>query len=438
MAKYIQTKQIGVTELCVGMYVARLQVPWSATPFPLQGVMVESKEDIVELAKYGNTLYIDESKCLSQNHSSLLSHLSSQTGRFISTDIVRKRNRYWKKFCTRSYMTDAKLGKEMFKAYKVFERVGGVFQMIRRDPKLQRVRSYREVESVSKAIVDSVLGHPDALIWIAKVKSCGGPVYDHTLRAAVWATIMGRSMGLLKSALHQLNEAILLSGVGKMGLKKADWQCCDNLQIDKRFARWSKIALKRLAHSRIEPKVLRIIGNMTERQDGTGFPEQKAGMAIPYLSQIAAIAEAFDLTMNPPGKKTRRSVGQALCRLYWCRDTLFDGQLVEELIQAIGLYPAGSLVELSSGEKGVVIEQSRERRIRATVALTHDEEGLPVASAKVVKLGNEDYDEVIILQEAEGEVLRKVQLRKVDCAIMSFHFGILYGLYYRFRQLFNA
>ena len=436
MTKYIQTKQVGITELCVGMYVTRLQVPWSATPFPLEGVLVKSHQDIVELAKYGNTLFIDQTRSLNSGVPSLLSNISNQTGRVIGLADARSKERPWRKYCTRKYQTERSLGSEMQNASKLFLRVGKTFQMLRRDPELQSARSLREVEEVSKAIVDSVLANPDALVWVAKVKSCGGPIYDHTLRSAIWATLIGRSMGLLKSALHQLNEAIFLSGVGKMNLSKRQWKNCDLLEIDKEFAQWSTIALQMLAHSRIEQKVLTILGNMTERLNGTGYPNQKMGKAIPYLAQIAAIAETFDLTMNPIGKKVKRTAGQSLCRLYWCRDTLFDGNLIQELIQAVGLYPPGSHVELSSGEKGVVVEQTKVRRIRATVALTHDEEGHQVARPKVVKLGEGAYEEVIICQESPQSRLTKSQMKGLDEAVVRFHFGILYTLYYKLSRIF--
>ena len=127
MTKYIQTKQVGITELCVGMYVARLQVPWSATPFPLEGVLIKSHQDIIELAKYGNTLYIDQTRSLSSGVPSLLSNLSNQTGRVIGLADARSKERPWRKFCTRKYETEKKLGKEMQRANKVFKQVGQTF-----------------------------------------------------------------------------------------------------------------------------------------------------------------------------------------------------------------------------------------------------------------------------------------------------------------------
>jgi hypothetical protein len=43
--------------------------------------------------------------------------------------------------------------------------------------------------------------------------------------------------------------------------------------------------------------------------------------------------------------------------------------LVDQLIQCVGLYPIGSLVELNSGEVGVVIQQNQVRRLKPRVMI---------------------------------------------------------------------
>ncbi|WP_196139399.1 DUF3391 domain-containing protein [Aliikangiella sp. G2MR2-5] len=435
MARHIETTEIPITELRIGMYVTKLQVPWSATPFPLEGVLVENNEDIIELTQYGNSLFIDQSKSLQSTTPSLLENISDQTGVFVGLEESRKKLRSWRKYCNRKYQIQRPLNKELIRATYLFERFFKVINAIRRDPEIRSVKNTRELEAVSKGIVDSIIGHPDALVWLSRVKTCGSAVFDHCLRTAIWASLVGRSMGLIKSALQQLNQAILLSGVGKIYLDKKDWQHCDNPDIHPDFAKWSSIALKKLAHSKIEKKVLIILANMTERLDGSGFPHQKQGRAIHYLSQIAGLAETFDLCMYPIRQNRRRTVGQSLCRVYWCRDRLFDADLIEELIQAVGLYPAGSAVELSNGEKGVVIEESKERRIRARVIITHDKAGRFKRKPQVVNLGGRNYREVIIRQESAELPLNGQQSKCLNKALLRYHFGFIRGTYYQYTGL---
>ncbi|MCW9016614.1 MAG: DUF3391 domain-containing protein [Kangiellaceae bacterium] len=434
--KVIHSRRVEANELCVGMYVSQLPVPWSATPFPLEGVLIRNHADIECLTKYGQHFVIDETRSLTLGMPNLLADIYQRSRLKIVRD-DKKEPKPWQKFSSRRYKTCRSLSKELMSANKLFDRIGKIISCLHRDPELNRLKNTRELESISEAIVDSMMGNPDALVWLSKVRSCGSVIYDHTLRTAVWATLIGRNMGLLKSSLQAMNEAILLSGVGKICLKKKDWANCDSLEIDRNFAAWSNYAIRKLSHSKIEPKVLTILANMTERLNGTGFPHQKMKKGIPYLAQIAYLAEAFELSMNPITKKKKRSVGESLARLYWCRDSLFDGELIEELIQAVGLYPPGSLVELSSGEKGVVIEASKKRRIRPSVLLTEDGNGNKVHKTVIARLGKSEYEDVIVQKEVGSKRLTKAEYHRYNHAILRYQYGFFMAFFYRLTGVFK-
>ncbi|MCB1698443.1 MAG: HD-GYP domain-containing protein, partial [Halioglobus sp.] len=76
-------------------------------------------------------------------------------------------------------------------------------------------------------------------------------------------------------------------------------------------------------------------------------------------------------------------------KLYEWRDVDFQAELVEEFIQAVGIYPAGTLVELSSGEVAVVVAEYRTRRLRPKVMVLLDANKLPVTEVKIVDLLNQ-------------------------------------------------
>jgi len=63
------------------------------------------------------------------------------------------------------------------------------------------------------------------------------------------------------------------------------------------------------------------------------------------------------------------SAEEALKRMYEWRDKDFNAQLVEEYIKCMGIFPIGSLVELSTGSVGVVVTINRARRLKPKVAL---------------------------------------------------------------------
>ena len=434
MSNYMVTKKVDISELKIGMYVSRLEVPWSATEFPLKGVLVTSKQDIIKLARYGRTFFIDQNKSLNASPQKLIAEVFSKQ----SQGKNKKAPRTWRKFCTSNYQTNAPISKEIVQAKKLLNRVDAVFESMKTDIQQLGPSNVSQIKMASNSMVESIIDNPDALLWLIKVKDDSGKVFDHTVRAAVWAISLGRSMGVQKSSLATMTQAILLSGIGKSFLKKQDWIKYNGANLSPSFARWVNITLHQLSQCNVEPRVLTIIANMAERYDGSGFSDGKASNAIPYLSQMASLAESFDIILHPMLGRKKRHFANALARLYCLSDKLFDRALIEEFIQATGLYPAGTQVILSDGSRGVVVEQSKQRRLRATVAITHDKDGYRMLSYNVVRLGEGKFEKVIVKQEAPSLDLNQEDLERINLLIQKHQQSLVGSLVSGFAGMFAS
>jgi hypothetical protein len=75
--------------------------------------------------------------------------------------------------------------------------------------------------------------------------------------------------------------------------------------------------------------------------------------------------------------------------LYKWRGTLFDSALVEQFIRCIGIFPLGSVVELNSGEIGIVIAQNTEKRLQPRVMVLRDASGNALKPQKLLDLSRE-------------------------------------------------
>ncbi|MFT6388665.1 MAG: hypothetical protein ACJAUP_002048, partial [Cellvibrionaceae bacterium] len=93
------------------------------------------------------------------------------------------------------------------------------------------------------------------------------------------------------------------------------------------------------------------------------------GDKIPLLGKVAGIVTFYDQVTNPRGAIEPTAPSRAVSRLYEVRALEFQEDLVVEFIRGIGLYPTGTLVELTTGEVGVVVEQNFERRLKPKVML---------------------------------------------------------------------
>lgn len=431
MAKYLVTKKINASDLRIGMYVTSLAVPWSATEFPLEGVLIRSSLDIVKITCYGNQVTIDQSK----GHS----NKAVQTLALSKTTSKKKTNSrtIWRKLCTESYRVEKPLAKQVKPAEKLLDRVHDVFGELKKDLMNIELRSVEKIKVISHCIVSSLLENPDALLWLTKVKIQQGRIYDHTIRCAIWATLMGRSMGLKQVSLNTMIEAILLSGIGKAYLPRAVWKNHSPAEMKPEFAISVNTTLEKLSHCHVEHRVLTIIANMNERYDGSGYPGRNLQDRTPYLAQIAGLVETFDLLLHPMLSCKRRAFGQALSKLYCFRDNLFNASLVEEFIYATGLYPAGTIVVLSNGYRGVVIEQTKDRRIRATVALTHDAQDYRLLRYEIAILGQGKYQDVTIKQEANLHQINNNDMKKINYLVSKYQQGIVTNILSSTRSLLS-
>ncbi|MBU4407217.1 MAG: phosphodiesterase, partial [Proteobacteria bacterium] len=108
-----------------------------------------------------------------------------------------------------------------------------------------------------------------------------------------------------------------------------------------------------------------------ERFDGTGYPYGLNGEAISLGGQMAAIADVFDALTSDRCYRNGIDQVEVLRKLYGWSRSHFNEDLVHRFIRCIGIYPAGTLVQLQSGMLGVVVE-STDSLLRPVVRLVYD------------------------------------------------------------------
>jgi hypothetical protein len=121
------------------------------------------------------------------------------------------------------------------------------------------------------------------------------------------------------------------------------------------------------------------------------------------LAKVAGISEFFESLIAPRKHSEPLTPAKAVTLLYEMRNIEFQEDLVANFIQAIGIYPTGSLVELTDGQRGIVVSHSPERRLWPRVMVMTDAEARPLKTAKIIDLAryNEDRDAAEAVQIRE-------------------------------------
>lgn len=213
--------------------------------------------------------------------------------------------------------------------------------------------------------------------------------YQHSLGASIWAVALGRQLGLPKSDLRTLAVGGLLFDVGKLRVDKELLNTNRPLTDDefeqvRDHVRHGVEMIK--GGALMNQDILDMVAHHHERHDGSGYPGGLKGDDIPVFARIAAIVDCYDAITSHRSYARALPPADAIKLLYEWRDRDFQQELVEEFIQAIGIYPAGTLVELSSGEIAVVVGEYRTRRLRPKVLVLLDAQKAPLAVPKIIDL----------------------------------------------------
>ena len=128
-----------------------------------------------------------------------------------------------------------------------------------------------------------------------------------------------------------------------------------------------------------------------ERLDGLGYPRGLSGKQISPYAKMIAIIDAYDsLTSDKPYQKAETHF-EAINVLLTGVNTQFDETLVNCFIQSLGAYPAGSAIEMNSGELAIVIEVNQHQKLRPKIILLSDQEKQPLPE-KIIDLSQTFHD----------------------------------------------
>ena len=367
-------KQFSVDHLKLGMYVNRLDRDWLETPFPIQGFFVSSAEDIEILHEYCQHVFVDVERRQAAPETRALRDPAK------GVEVKRGRVRY---------SDTVPLNNEVQRAREASQNATSIATQIIEDVRAGRKLSAERVQDAVGPIVDSVLRNADAFFWISSLLKRDAYLYSHAVNCSAMAAALGRHMGFPTELLMSLATGGLMLDVGKAELpdhvlnapnqmsREVSWSMKKHVQGSLRIMEESGIS---------DANVHDMILWHHERHDGSGYPDGLRGSQIPLFARMAAVIDSFDAMTSERAYQSPTSRHDALQQLYRGHDVLYQRDVVEQFLQCMSIYPTGSLVELNTGQVGIVVAQNQARRLRPQVMLLLDGEKTPYARYPVIDL----------------------------------------------------
>ena len=376
----LEERQMLVGLLEKGMYVSRLDRDWVGTPFPFQGFEITSDEDIELLSAYCTSVFIDVQKSLINARPSLRVGSAPR-------NVFPPRGP--------EYHNTVDIKEEIPRAREVHANLRALAERIADDVRSGRRLEPGVVREAIEPMVESLLRNSDALFWLMALMKRDDYMYSHAVNCSALAAAFGRHLALPREVLVELATGGFLLDAGMASLPSDVVQHGGKLDTEamKLMRGHVQRSMEVLDQAGVTGKWAReLVAAHHERHDGSGYPEGLAGDRVPLAGRMGGIVDTYDALRSDRPHRNGESRHGALQALYRARDRMFQAEVVEQFLQCLGVYPTGSLVELNTGEVGVVMAQNQVRRLRPRLMLLLDTEKKPYEPYRDVDLMQHGID----------------------------------------------
>ena len=273
------------------------------------------------------------------------------------------------------YQEDPPVENEIAVVYPVYEQsqiaTRDIFDAIANEQQVD----ITAVSEVLDSMVESIGRAPDALLWLAKLKQTDDYSYNHALNVSITLMAFGNFLALSKKQIKDLGLAGLMQDIGKVKLSadvllKEGKLTHEEYEYAKKHVDESLKILKGTPDIPFE--VIAMVAQHHERVDGSGYPNQLSEGQISIPAQAAGLIDTYCAITSHKVYAKGIYHQQALDEIHRLSGKQFSDQLVDQLVQFMGMYPVSSLVELNTGEVGVVIQQNQVRRLLPRLMLLLD------------------------------------------------------------------
>jgi putative nucleotidyltransferase with HDIG domain len=379
-------RKISIDELTIGMYVATLDVSWFKTPFLFHKRLIRQSEDITSLKEFGVqivTIDLNQGKDAPEPEIPSTVDSTECTPATLGLDPAppqepkpnvkhTKAPSYEEARAVRAEATVA--------VQKIFE---GVKNGMPIDGPTTKI--------VVDTLLQNILDSQNFLLHLLHMRHYDVNLYAHSVDVCSLALLIGRKYGVDTPRLKRLGVGALLHDIGLMRLprnvlRKQGAYTDHERKLMEVHPSLGVTILSQVGG--IHEESVHIVAEHHERCNGSGYPNRRRAPDISVMTQIVGIADMYDAMLSSRGRRIPLQPAQAVRQLYQAGVANdFDMQLVQAIVGYLGIYPVGSLLELTTGEHAVVVELNPAETLHPYVKLISDHKGEPYVTPRVVSLG---------------------------------------------------
>ena len=229
----------------------------------------------------------------------------------------------------------------------------------------------RGMGALSQALVDKMLGTRETCIRV--LAETGSDRASHALNVGVISLLLGKLCGLVETDLQDLGVGALSHDIGKIALPHRVHRAGDSFTPAEHALYREHVARgvdlgRRMG---LTPGALLVIAQHHEHCDGSGFPMALGINRLSVASRLVALVNRYDNLCHPSLPSLAVTPHEALSLLFAQSKNLFDATLLTSFVRMMGVYPPGSVVQLTDDRFALVDSVNSSRPLKPRV-LVHD------------------------------------------------------------------
>ncbi|MBS1213683.1 MAG: metal-dependent phosphohydrolase, subdomain [Proteobacteria bacterium] len=353
---FVEKLKLPVEDLHVGMFVCELDRPWLETPFLLQGFEIRSDKDIEALRRYCRFVYIDV--------------LRTRTVEMTIEALP-----------PRSFLNEKRLTtfeKEIEAAETTRKQTSIMIRSLINEIRFGKPVDIALAKEAVASCVASVIRNPDVMMFLTQLRRKDDYALQHAFNVCIYSIILGCDAGFDPAGLEAIGTCGLLHDMGTILvpdriLHKEGQLSREEMAIMREHTMKGRDML--MTGHNLASGIIDVAYDHHENLNGSGYPRGLSEEQLGEYCRIVAVADRYDaITSERPYRPAHDHLDAMGILNRMSKENLIDSGFTAGLIGYLGIYPPGSVVELSSGEVAIVLESNPAHRLRPKILVVRDEE----------------------------------------------------------------
>jgi len=235
----------------------------------------------------------------------------------------------------------------------------------------QPAETVRQATQLVKQIADSILCAPELAIHVMGDRMGGEELYFHSLNVTMLSMMVARDIQLPTEVVGTLGMGALFHDIGRKDIPNRILMKLEPLTQAERhlYEMHCQYGIEIGQRLGFAPPILNIIREHHELFDGSGYPQKLKGESSGLLSRIVALANYYDELCNPVNIANALTPHEALSLMFAKQRNKFDPKLLQVFIRCLGVYPPGTIVQLSNGVTGMIATVNTLRPMKPMIVI---------------------------------------------------------------------